>query len=180
MVYHGTTGVYKFSLTWNNISYILCIFPFFPSSGWQLSFVWVFIHVYPHALRFQLKIWYRYSVGYKTYSVGISPELGHRDLFQLLSLGTWRPHQMKTLSASWALCEGNPPVIGGFSSQWPVTWSFDIFFRCAWTNGWGNNRDAGDLGRRGTHCDVIVMTGNYHYSLILQKGVLGDVLLLCL
>ena len=27
-----------------------------------------------------------------------------------------------------ALCEGNPPVTGGFSSQRPVTWSFEIFF----------------------------------------------------
>ena len=27
-----------------------------------------------------------------------------------------------------ALCEGNPPVIGGFPSQRPVTLSFDVFF----------------------------------------------------
>ena len=27
-----------------------------------------------------------------------------------------------------ALCEGNPPVTGGFSSQRPVTQSFDVFF----------------------------------------------------
>ena len=28
----------------------------------------------------------------------------------------------------WALCEGNPPVNGGFPSQRPVTRSFDVFF----------------------------------------------------
>ena len=28
----------------------------------------------------------------------------------------------------WALCEGNPPVIGEFPSQRPVTRSFDVFF----------------------------------------------------
>ena len=28
---------------------------------------------------------------------------------------------------------------------------------CPWTNGWANNRDAGDLRRHQTHCDVIVM-----------------------
>ena len=34
---------------------------------------------------------------------------------------------METLSALLALCEGNPPVTGGFPSQRPVTRSFDIF-----------------------------------------------------
>ena len=38
----------------------------------------------------------------------------------------WR-HQMKTFSALLALCEGNPPVTGGFPSQRPVTRSFDVF-----------------------------------------------------
>ena len=38
---------------------------------------------------------------------------------------------METFSALLALCEGNqgnPPVTGGFPSQRPVTWSFDVFF----------------------------------------------------
>ena len=33
-----------------------------------------------------------------------------------------------TFSVLLALCEGNPPVTGGFPSQSPVTWSFDVFF----------------------------------------------------
>ena len=33
----------------------------------------------------------------------------------------WWRHQMETLSASVDLCEGNPPVTGGFPSQRPVT-----------------------------------------------------------
>ena len=33
-----------------------------------------------------------------------------------------------TFSALLSLCEGNPLVTGGFPSQWPVTWNFDIFF----------------------------------------------------
>ena len=36
-------------------------------------------------------------------------------------------HQMETFSAVLALCEGNPPVTGGFPSQRPVTLSFDVF-----------------------------------------------------
>ena len=39
----------------------------------------------------------------------------------------WR-HQMETFSALLALCEGNPPVTGGFPTQRPVTRSFDVFF----------------------------------------------------
>ena len=45
-----------------------------------------------------------------------------------LVLKTWWRHQMETFSASLALCEGNPPVIGGLSSQRPVTRSFDVVF----------------------------------------------------
>ena len=52
---------------------------------------------------------------------------------------------------------GEPPVIGGFPSQRPVTRSFDVSLICAWTNGWINNRDAGDLRRHRTHYDVTVM-----------------------
>ena len=37
-------------------------------------------------------------------------------------------HQMETCSMLLALCERNPLVTGGFPSQRPVTWSFDIFF----------------------------------------------------
>ena len=35
---------------------------------------------------------------------------------------------METFSALLALCEGNPPVTAGFSSQRLVTWSFEVFF----------------------------------------------------
>ena len=39
----------------------------------------------------------------------------------------WR-HQMETFSALLTLCEGNSLVTGEFSSQRPVTRSFDVFF----------------------------------------------------
>ena len=35
---------------------------------------------------------------------------------------------MEAFSALLALCEGIPPVTGGFPSQRPVTWSCDVFF----------------------------------------------------
>ena len=37
-------------------------------------------------------------------------------------------HQMETFSALLALCAGNSPTTGEFSSQRPVTRSFDVFF----------------------------------------------------
>ena len=40
----------------------------------------------------------------------------------------WRLHQMETFSALLALCAGNSPVTGEFSSQTPVTQSFDVLF----------------------------------------------------
>ena len=41
---------------------------------------------------------------------------------------SWWRHQIATFSALLALCEGNPPVTGGFPSHSPVTRSFDVFF----------------------------------------------------
>ena len=35
---------------------------------------------------------------------------------------------METFSALLTLCEGKPPVSGGFPSRRLVTWSFDVFF----------------------------------------------------
>ena len=55
------------------------------------------------------------------------------------------------------LCAGNSPVTGEFPAQSPVTRSFDVFFICAWINGWVNNREAGDLRCHRAHYDVIVM-----------------------
>ena len=60
------------------------------------------------------------------------PELCHPLKTKMKTkLGTqssWWRHQMETFPALLALCEGNPPVTGGFSSQRPVTRSFDVFF----------------------------------------------------
>ena len=62
---------------------------------------------------------------------------------------TWWCHEMETFSVSLALCEGNPPVTGGFPSQRLVTRSL-IF-------SWANKRDAGDLWRHRSHYEVTVV-----------------------
>ena len=81
----------------------------------------------------------------------------------------WWHHQVETLSALLAFCEGNSPVTGEFHSQRPVNRSLVnsthkcqwcgalIFSLITWTNGWVNNRDAGDLRRHRTPYDVTVM-----------------------
>ena len=55
-----------------------------------------------------------------------------------------------------AICVGNSLVTDEFPTQRPVTWSFDVLTR-AWINGWANNGEAGDLRRRRSHYDFIVM-----------------------
>ena len=62
------------------------------------------------------------------------------------------------ISPSLALCEGNPPVTGGFlltkssnAELWCFLWSASEL-----TN-WANSRDAGDLRRHCAHHDVTVM-----------------------
>ena len=74
-----------------------------------------------------------------------------------LSLSWWRP-QMETFSALLALCAGHrSPVNSPYKSQWRGALMFPSI--CAWTNGWVNNRDAGDLRRHRAHYNVTVMVG---------------------
>ena len=70
---------------------------------------------------------------------------------------------MEIFSELQVLCEGNPPVIGGFSlvdSPHKGQWRGDLMFSliCAWTNGSANNQDAGDLSRHRAHYGVTATT----------------------
>ena len=64
-----------------------------------------------------------------------------------MSYNSWWRHPMETFSPLLTLCEGNSPVTGEFphKGQWRGALMFSLIF--AWTNGWVNNRDAGDLRR---------------------------------
>ena len=62
------------------------------------------------------------------------------------------------------LC-GKPPVTSEFSSQRPVTGSFDVFFDLYWINSWVNNREAGDLR---CHCP-------HYYVIVMRQGCLSRV-----
>ena len=80
---------------------------------------------------------------------------------------TWWRHQIKTFSALLAICAGNSPVTGEFTSERPVTGCFDVFLIYVWTNGWANNRNTGDLRCHCAHYDVTVM---YTDGYLPQRG----------
>ena len=83
-------------------------------------------------------------------------------LVMVSDVSSWWRHQMETFFALLALCAGKSPVPGEFPAQRPVTRSFDVFFDlCLESNGWVNNREAGDLRRHRVHYEVIVMSWPY-------------------
>ena len=63
----------------------------------------------------------------------------------------------KTFSALLALYEGNSLVTGGFPAQRSVARIFYVSLICAWTKGWANTRDTGDLRRPRAQYDVAAM-----------------------
>ena len=100
--------------------------------------------------------------------------------FQVILVQTWWRHQMEAFSVLVALCEGNPPITGGFPSQRPVTRSFDLFFHLHLNKRLNKQRIAGDLRRQGANYDVTVIIYctlyrkmvwclNSFYLIIIQK-----------
>ena len=66
--------------------------------------------------------------------------------------------------------DGNPPVTGGSITN-SMQWRGALFsLICAWTNGWGNNRNAADLRRFRAHYDVTVMPSCHDGSQLTCSG----------
>ena len=63
----------------------------------------------------------------------------------------------KHFSCYWPFLKGiyRWPVDSTHKGKWRGALMFSLI--CAWTNGWANNRDAGDLRGHGAHFDVTVM-----------------------
>ena len=85
-------------------------------------------------------------------------------LLHLYFLFSWWHHQMETCSASlafvrrihrWQQGIHRSPVNSPHTDQWRGALMFSLI--CAWTNGWVNNQDAGDLRRHRSHYGVTVM-----------------------
>ena len=60
------------------------------------------------------------------------------------------------------------PVDSPHKDQWRGTFMFSLI--CAWTNGWANNRDAGDLRLHCAHYDVTAMHLNAFWILELVSS----------
>ena len=69
----------------------------------------------------------------------------------------WWRHQMETFSALLTLCGGVHRSTKDFphKGQWHRALMFSLI--CAWTYGWANHRDAGDLRRHQAYYDVTLM-----------------------
>ena len=67
---------------------------------------------------------------------------------------TWWRHKMETFSVLLALCGGihRSPLNSPHKGQWCEALIFSLIW--AWSNGWVNNRDAGELRRHPAHYDV--------------------------
>ena len=85
-------------------------------------------------------------------------------LLHLHFLFSWWRHQMETCFTSLAFVRGihrwlrgihRSPANSPHTDRWRGAFMF--FFICAWTNGWVNNQDAGDLRLHRAHYDVTVM-----------------------
>ena len=106
---------------------------------------------------------------YGEHSLHISWRSTH--LLHLYFLFSWWRHQMETCSASLAFVRGihwwlrgihRSPVNSPHTDQWRGVLMFSLI--CAWTNGWVNNQNAGDLRRHRAHYDVTVMW----YRIVIQ------------
>ena len=69
----------------------------------------------------------------------------------------WWCHQIKKIPRYWPFVPGipRPPVNSPHKGQWRGALVFSLI--CAWTSGWVNNRDSGDLRRHRPHFEVTVM-----------------------
>ena len=66
-------------------------------------------------------------------------------------------HQIETFPRCWSFVRGihRLSVDSPHKGQWRRALLFSFIY--AWTNGWANNPDAGDLRRHHAHCDIILM-----------------------
>ena len=85
-------------------------------------------------------------------------------LLHLYFLFSWWRHQMESCSASLAFVRGinqwlrgihRSPANSPHTDRWRGAFMFSLI--CAWTNGWVNNQDAGDLRLHRAHYNVTVM-----------------------
>ena len=115
-----------------------------------------------HDIRGWLRIRYLKCTLEKKYAIYQLLTCESRDKCLVLKIHIWWRHQMETFSALLALCAGNSTVTSEFPSKRSMTQSFPVCLICALTNGWANNRDAGNFRRHRAYYDGIIMISNLH------------------
>ena len=94
-------------------------------------------------------------------------------------LNWWHIHydviKWKHYPRYWPFVRGihRSPVNSPHKGQWRGALMFSLI--CAWTNGWVNNVEAGDLRRHRTHYDVTVMVRQWTGLSLLNTCQLFDV-----
>ena len=80
---------------------------------------------------------------------------------------TWWCFNMKMISTLLVLCEGNPPVTGGFPSQKTSNEELSCFpsLVLAWTSCWTDSRVASNL-----RCHAAYVTSLYHLNMFMWSG----------
>ena len=87
---------------------------------------------------------------------------------KFLMLSSWWRHHFPCY---WPFLRGvhRSPVNSHHKGQWRGALIFSLV--SVWINGWVNNREADDLRRYHTHCDVTVMKRLYNIVLISQGAI---------
>ena len=70
---------------------------------------------------------------------------------------SWWCRQMEMVSALQTLCEGNPPVTGGFPSERASNAGFDVYYDLSQIKRLNKQSSDGDLRRQVAHCAVNVL-----------------------
>ena len=83
----------------------------------------------------------------------------------------WWHHQMETFFTLLAFVRGihQSPVNSPHKGQWRGALMFSLI--CAWTDGWVNNRDAGDLRCHRVRYDITVMPSGDETEIFQQNQV---------
>ena len=90
---------------------------------------------------------------------------------------SWWRHQRKHFLRYWTFVRViyRSSVRSPHNGQWRGALVYSLI--CAWTNGWVNSRDAGDLWRHRAYYDVTVMMNQYEYIACVLLLILDGMLL---
>ena len=96
---------------------------FYPNTPSQNILPWHLFeryHWYKHSMNWKRIVWFMFILLWNIYNI-------YTYIYIYIYI-SWCRHHMDAFPVLLVLCEGKPPAIGGFPSQWPMTWSFDVFF----------------------------------------------------